>query len=272
MLQQRKRSGFTLIELLVVIAIIAILIGLLVPAVQKVREAADNAKTRSNLSQVAVSAHTYGTDFNKLPPGLGTIGSGTTARTGTVLYFLLPYVEQKNLYDQDGVTPGTAKNAPVGIYTAPIDPTINDGKTSTGTGAASFAGNGLLFPIPNGTATSAAGLRYPGKAFGSAGSSNIVMFATVAGNCGPPGTASTTGHAHSDINTSWLPVFKPANGRKYDNTYIAQTPVALNPAGIQVALGDRSVRNVTQAVTDPTWLIVTNPQSVVPPGQDWNQD
>jgi prepilin-type N-terminal cleavage/methylation domain-containing protein/prepilin-type processing-associated H-X9-DG protein len=162
-----RRPGFTLIELLVVIAIIAILIGLLLPAVQKVRDAAARMSCSNNLKQLGLAAHNYHGNFNQFPPGVNlpftvTVG-GNQQSAGPVfpglneslLEFLLPYVEQDNVYRQLDFTknqyanangPASPANTVVKTYLCPADRapaqiTYTAGKTTYYFGANSYGGN-----------------------------------------------------------------------------------------------------------------------------------
>jgi len=110
-MDMRKRNGFTLIELLVVIAIISVLLGLLLPAVQKARESANRISCANNLKQLGLAMHQYHNVMERLPPT--RLGQGYA--TWAVL--ILPYIEQDNLYRQWDLTKSYYDQSPVARQT-----------------------------------------------------------------------------------------------------------------------------------------------------------
>jgi prepilin-type N-terminal cleavage/methylation domain-containing protein len=175
----RRLRGFTLVELLVVIAIIAILIGLLLPAVQKVRESAQRIQCTNNLKQLALAAHNCHSAQGVLPPMYGWFPSPsnnpeTSGGYGSILFHLLPYLEQQNLYQASsgsyaigGVTytafspvaNAAVYDATVSVFQCPADPSNTTGHPQgMPEGGASYACNFFAFgtytaSYPNGTGT-----------------------------------------------------------------------------------------------------------------------
>src|SRR4051812_30935134 len=223
-----RRPAFTLIELLVVIGIIAILIGLLVPAVQKVRESAARAKCSNNLHQLGVAMHNINDTRGSLPPmsapdavtpipGGGTYGG----LNYTFFGWLLPYVEQDNIFKQMNLAgyAGGQYFQVIKTYVCPSDPSSVNGMCATTNGGANnwgvsnYGANNYVFGNPPGNNT-LGNARIPTTFLD--GTSNIVCFAEMYGTCGNGGNVnggSEFGSLWADSNSVWRPGFCLGGGK-----------------------------------------------------------
>jgi prepilin-type N-terminal cleavage/methylation domain-containing protein len=151
----RARPAFTLIELLVVIAIIGNLIALLLPAVQKIRDAAARIQCANNLKQMGLACHNYHDSYGKLPPySTGALASESPTIQASAHYLLLPYVEQGNLYQQgavNGITSSwSVRTGVVKTYYCPRDNSTADGRFSgADTSDARLSVGGVGFGVTN---------------------------------------------------------------------------------------------------------------------------
>lgn len=149
-----SRKAFTLIELLVVIAIIAILIGLLLPAVQKVREAAGKTQSKNNLKQLALAVHNCHDVFQITPPMFGVVGTqvagaGAGAGNNASFFFnLLPYIEQESLFK---LGKDAARSTAIKGLNNPLDPTwsANNGVYTLPASVPIWIAGGGTNPWPN---------------------------------------------------------------------------------------------------------------------------
>jgi len=272
----RRDRGFTLIELLVVIAIIAILIGLLVPAVQKVRQAAARISCNNNLKQWGLGIHDYAIDHNSKLPGI-LIYDGVC--WDTFWFALYPYVEQDVIYKlalPSGAAWGNnVYNKVVKIANCPSDPTVINGLPANGDGwsVASYSPVWQLF----GT-VSVNGSSQPQYNIGNIpdGTSNQIAIVERYGYTSWGGWMNDLTYPSSQANWGW-------NGRAqaYGPWGLFSPQLECLPSQAlpympntshntcQVLLMDGSSRGVGAGVSNTTWQYACQPGDGNPLGPDW---
>jgi prepilin-type N-terminal cleavage/methylation domain-containing protein/prepilin-type processing-associated H-X9-DG protein len=307
-LQMRSRrigsGAFTLIELLVVIAIIAVLIGLLVPAVQKVREAANRTQCSNNLRQLGIAVHTCNDANRKLPPVCGCFpanASGPGAPNATLHFHLLPYIEQQNLHGLGlRTSPSSAgvRDQTVPTYVCPSDPS---GQASSRWGVANYqpsyesfgrtAGGNKRIPasFPDGTSnTILFGERYATCTLASSAFPSGFPNACLPGIAGGGQWAHDT-REYNYYERTWSQSSDPFTGAAlsphvscdqtplkwqqqpvynvYCNPYVYNSPHA---GGMNVALADGHVRFLNPSISAITWGYAISPSDGQPLPSDWN--
>jgi len=285
----RKRLrvlGFTLIELLVVIAIIAVLVGLLVPAVQKVREAANRMTCSNNIKQIGLGLHNYHSTHGKFPPMSryqakpGTTATGEQAEKGTLWVYILPFIEQDNIFklspfpsprnpsvDSNGKASYASKV--IKTYLCPSDSSNSPAETwGDGWVISNYVANHDAFHNPNdggwmsawdsGQSSYQARVTYPD------GSSNTLGVTEAYARCKDQGTL----WAHETVTPDWHAMFNDWNARGVNSKFQVMPknsscnvylPQQIHTGGINALMMDGSVRNVGSSVNVINWAASLTP-------------
>ncbi len=280
---RHARAAFTLTELLVVIAIIAVLIGLLLPAVQKVREAAARIQSTNNLKQLGLAAHQYAADHGDRLPAI----DGLSDRMGlSVHVILLPYIDQGNLYKRyvGSMNGGLSDVYSIPVFYSPADPTHGPSDIY---GLTSYADNAFVFTgdvdldkgFPDGASyTIMFAEHYAQSCAGT--SFRWLAFMSMYTPYSPPehfhgveldrDRRATFADADlADVIPSSPPpslTFQVRPTQANCDPRIPQTP---HPSGMLIALADGSVRTLSPGMSPATFWAAVTPAGGEVLGPDW---
>jgi prepilin-type N-terminal cleavage/methylation domain-containing protein/prepilin-type processing-associated H-X9-DG protein len=287
---RKLRRAFTLIELLVVIAIVAILIGLLLPAIQVVREAANRAKCQNNLKQVILSAHTCNDTHGKLPRQQAPWGRYTFT---SIFAALLPFLEQQSLENLDTtISHGwlTIYGDTPKVFMCPSDFTLPSNAKAGVESTTGLPWN-LSSYVANHQVVGYAYARIP-SSFPD-GTSNTMLFSERMAVCSDvqvgrnpwagvnwglrdptcywndPSYAPLSGDSSTRTANGLFKLFQIAPTIGSDGTCDSSTTNTPHAGGMTVALADGSVRTVSGSVSQTTWNSVITPNGGEVVGSDW---
>jgi hypothetical protein len=245
---RQQRFGATAIQLLVVLAVLLLLLGLLLPAVQRVREAAARAQSTNNLRQMALAMHNFHDTFKGFPPGAGEFQN----KSGSTHFFILPFIEQNDLFQRttDGPWDKETWTQPVQIYLDPRDSSAPPGNVYQGwLATTNYAVNWMV---------TGEGPQLKSLVQITDGTSNTLMFAQRFQLCN--GAPTAWGYPGQ---YAWAPTFA------FYNQSLFQVPPSLSDCDPQrpqaiggamlVAMCDGSARTVNPQCSAVTWANVCGP-------------
>jgi prepilin-type N-terminal cleavage/methylation domain-containing protein len=288
-----RRSGFTLLELLVVIAIIGVLIALLLPAVQHVREAANRTVCANNLRQIGIAVHAYEALNRFIPPAWNPENAFSSPPVdtmsgvkGTIHFLLLGQLDQYPLYRNANKDSANAADSVLPVFLCPSEPSLSSNINEVGFASTNYVANLMVFSptsprplvsaMPDGTSVTVmfverykncdsyqpAWANYPAAA-GGFNDTPVFGWKEYLVRASNPNNVPCPGGPYFSNGTRGFQI-NPSVGA-CDPT-VTQGP---HPSGMVVLLGDGGVRGVSAGVSVTTWVYVCTPNDLHPLGPDW---